>query len=269
MEYRLLRDGERMPALGLGAFGIGNDPSQAGREVTAIQAAIEMGYTHIDTAELYADGRSEEVVGHAIRGADREKLFIATKVWKENLRYSDVMDAMDGSLRRLGTEYVDLYLIHAPNPAVPLGETFDALNTLVAEGNTRYIGVSNFDWDQLTHAYQLTGEMLVTNQVHYNLLVREPEENGVLIFCQRHDILLTAYSPLERGKVIHNEVVADMAEKYGATPAQIAIAWLIGKPNVTTIAKSINEARLRENLGALEVALSEEDVSLLDELVNR
>lgn len=266
MKYKAFHDGQPVPVLGLGTARYGSS-SERRSEVATLRAALDMGYAHIDTAEAYGGGGSELVIGEAIRGYDRSRIFLTSKVRKTNLRGEQVMDAIEGSLSRLGTDYLDLYLIHHPDPAVPLEETFEALNQLVEQGKVRYIGVSNFGRDLMERALGLSKSILATNQVHYSLVVREPEDSGVLQFCQERDILLTAYSPLRDG-VLQHDMVRRVAEKHGATPAQVALAWLIGKDHVVTIPQSHKVEHLRENLGALDLALSAEDVSTLDRLAS-
>ncbi|MHB0875028.1 MAG: aldo/keto reductase [Anaerolineae bacterium] len=266
MRYKNLHDGRALPVLGLGSAGYGTD---ARREADAIRSALDMGYTHIDTAEVYGDGVAEETIGKAIAGHDRDELFLTSKVSQSHLRYRSVLDAIEGSLRRLGTGYLDLYLIHWPNEAVPLEETFRALNELVAAGKTRYVGVSNFSVSQMERSLRLTSSVLATNQVHYSLFHRQPDENGVLEYCREHDMLLTAYTPVEHGRVTRSDSINAMARHKGATPAQIAIAWLIAKPGVITIPQSKVADHLRENLGALDVELSDEEMRTLDDLAGR
>ncbi|MGI5914837.1 MAG: aldo/keto reductase [Anaerolineae bacterium] len=266
MRFKKFHDGYPVPVLGLGTSRFGADLSEKAQDVAAIRKAIELGYTHIDTAEVYGGGESERVIGEAIKGFDRKKLFITSKVGRNHLRYAQVLEAIEGSLERLGTDYLDLYLIHAPDPTVPLDETFRALNELVEQGKTRYIGVSNFNREQMDHAFHLTESILATNQVHYNLMVREPEENGVLTYCQQHDVLLTAYSPVKRLDGVALEEAARIARGYSATPHQVALAWLISKPHVITIVQSTDEGHMRENLDALDLELSAEEIRRLDAL---
>ncbi|HHX45560.1 MAG TPA: aldo/keto reductase [Chloroflexi bacterium] len=263
---KTLHDGAPVPVLGLGTAGYGSAFGGEYRQGDALRAALQMGYRHIDTAEIYGGGRSEELVGAAIRGMPREELFIATKVHRAHLRHDDVLRAIDGSLSRLQCDYVDLYLIHAPEPAIPLRETMDAMNELVERGKIRYIGISNFGVDQADEALSLTRSLIATNQVHYNLLVREPERNGVLRWCQEHDVLLTAYSPLEKGRVPRDDTVIRLAGDLGVTPAQLALAWLIKKDHVITIVQSDNVEHLEENLGALDVDIPEDMVAELENL---
>lgn len=266
VKYKQLHDGREVPVLGVGSAGFGTDRR---REVEAVRAAIDMGYSHIDTAETYGDGEAEEAIGMAIVGFDRDKLFLTSKVSQTHLRYRGVLQAIEGTLHRLGTDYLDLYLIHWPNEAVRLEETFQALNELVAAGKTRYVGVSNFSVLQMDRSLRLTSSVLATNQVRYSLIHRHPEDDGVLEYCQEHDMLLTAYTPVEHGRVAHNDGIQAMARHKRATPAQVALAWLIAKPAVITIPQSKDPAHLRENLGALDLELNAEEMHALDDIAGR
>jgi diketogulonate reductase-like aldo/keto reductase len=268
MEYKSLYDGEKVPCFWLGTWKMGGgmspDTSQDKQVVSVIQAAIEMGYTHIDTAELYGGGHTEELIGQAIRGYPREKVFIATKVWDTHLRYSDVIKACEGSLKRLGLDYVDMYLTHWPNPDIPLEETFQAFNELVEQGKVRYLGVSNSNVALLEKIQALIHKPIATNQVPYSLRTRKYVLNGVLEYCRRHAILLTAYTPIERGSVLDDPQVRHIAQKYGATPAQIALAWLIRQPGVIAVPMSMNVDHLKSNLEAFDLELFPDDVERLD-----
>lgn len=267
MIYETMPNGLQIPALGFGTWQMGGassaDRSHDKEIVASMRQFIDMGYTHIDTAEGYGATHTEELVGQAIKGYDRNKLFITTKVSPEHLRYDDVLHSCAGSLKRLGLDYVDLYLIHWPNPAIPLQDTFRALNQLVREGKVRHAGVSNFDVPLMQESVRLSETPLLTNQVRYNLLHREPVENGVLAFCQEHDILLTAYSPIKDGVLSHPKV-AEIARRHGVTPAQVAIRWLVDQPRVITIPKTSSVARAQENLASLEFELTAEDTAQLD-----
>jgi len=269
MQYKPLLDGSQIPVLGLGTWQIGGgmtaDYTRDAELVERLRRIIRLGYTHLDTAEMYGDGHTEELVGRAMRDFPRDSLFITTKVWQSNLRYKDVHQALRGSLKRLGLEAVDLYLIHWPNPAVPLAETFRALNELAADGKVKRLGVSNFDLKLLQRAIDLAKTPIMTNQARYNLLSREPVRNGVLDFCQRHGIILTAYSPLKDG-VLSHPTVTTVARQLGVTPGQVALNWLAGQPGVITIPKSLNEAHLRENLAALSIELTPEMVAQLNQI---
>ena len=267
MQYETLYNGEKIPLLGLGTWAVGGrfSPDRSGDEtfVASIRAAIELGYTHMDTAEMYAGGHTEELVGRAVKGFKREDVFITTKVSAQNLGYEDVQQALASSLKRLDMDYVDLYLIHWPSKHIPLEETFKALNEAVARGQVRHLGVSNFELDELQQAQALSDTPIITNQVPYNLSKREYVKNGVLAYCQDNDILLTAYSPI-KGDILKNPAVRRIAEQHDAAPAQVALHWLIRQKNVITIPKSTDEGHLRENLGALDLHLSQDDLEQLD-----
>lgn len=270
MKSKKMLNGNNIPALGLGTWRMGGsmspDYSHDRQLVETIQGAIELGYTHIDTAEIYGRGHAEELVGRTIQKYSRQDLFITTKVWHTNLRYHTVLKAVAGSLKRLHTEYVDLCLIHWPDPDAPLAETLKALSELVNQGKVRQIGVSNFDLDQLSRARALTSNAIVTNQVRYNLYHRGCVKNGILEYCQKNDIILTAYSPFERGTIFTDPQVQQIAANHAVTPAQVALAWLINQPNVITIPMSTKIENLRANLAALEVEFSDEENNILDEL---
>lgn len=270
MQTKTLFDGTPIPAIGLGTWDIGGgqtpDYSQDQDLVARLKETIAMGYTHIDTAEMYGGGHTEELVGQAIRDFERDSLFITTKVWRTNLRHKDVHKALDRSLKRLGIEAVDLYLIHWPNQSIPLAETFRAMNELVASGKVKRLGVSNFDVEMMKEAIDLADTPIMANQVRYNLRSRGPEQNGVLEFCQQHSIILTAYSPLKDGALSHSTVTS-IAGQLGVSAGQVALSWLLQKPNVITIPKSVTPAHLQDNLAAPLVELSPEMVAQLNEIV--
>jgi diketogulonate reductase-like aldo/keto reductase len=270
MKFKNLADSTPVPALGLGTWGIGGgsrpDRSQDGRLVAAIQTALQLGYTHIDTAEMYGGGHTEELVGQAIGGHDRRDLFLVSKVWPDHLRYDRLLASCQASLDRLGVDYLDLYLVHWPNERVPLEETFRALNRLVSEGRALHIGVSNFNLTQLRRAHQLAASPLATNQVPYSLFERSYARNGVLDYCQQNGILLTAYTPIEKGRVARNSLVKKIAERYGATPVQVALGWLLQQAGVIAIPMSTDPHHLRENLESANLQLSNEDMQDLNQL---
>jgi diketogulonate reductase-like aldo/keto reductase len=267
MIYETLPNGLRIPLLGFGTWQMGGassaDRSHDKELVAAMRQFIDMGYTHIDTAEGYGATHTEELVGQAIKGYDRNDLFITTKVSPEHLRYNDVLRSCAGSLRRLGVDFVDLYLIHWPNNAIPLEDTFRALNQLVREGKVKHVGVSNFDLPLMEQSMRLSETPILTNQVRYNLLHREPVQNGVLAYCQEHDILLTAYSPLKDGVLRHPQVV-EIARRHGVSPAQVGLRWLMDQPRVITIPKTSDVAHARDNFASLTLELSAEDTAKLD-----
>ena len=270
MKYETLPDGQQIPKLGFGTWNIGGgmraDHTQDERAVAAIRSAIEMGYTLIDTAEMYAEGHTEVLVRQAIEesGTAREKLFLTTKVWHTNLQEKAVVQSCEDSLRRLGTDYIDLYLIHWPNKRVPLENTFSGLNQLVDAEKIRYLGVSNFKLDLLKEAELVSNSSILTNQVPYSLHNRSFADNGMLAYCQENDIVLTAYTPIEKGRVSGDSTLRKIASKHGAAPIQIALAWLIQQPRVAAIPMSMNPAHISENLKALDYSLDLDDITQLD-----
>ncbi len=270
MKYKSLYNGDQLPVLGQGTWGFGGgmvaDYSRDPIARNAIRAAIELGYTHIDTAEMYGAGHTEELVGQVIRDYPRQELFISSKVWHITMNYQDTLKALEGSLKRLATPYLDLYLIHRPNRDIPLEETFRALNELVEQGKVRHLGVSNFNLEQIKRAQSLCATPLLTNQVPYNLHNRAYQKNGVLGYCQANGILLTAYSPIDRGHLLKDSTILRIAQELDATPAQVALQWLLRQPLVIALPMSSRVDHLQENLGALDVELSDEQVDELNQI---
>lgn len=265
-----LNSGFTIPVFGLGTWEMGgrkehNPDNDDERDIRAIQKAIELGITHIDTAENYAEGYAEKLVGRAIEAKDRSELFLVSKVDSKKLAHDDVVSSCEASMKRMNTDYLDLYLIHAPNDAIPLTETLKAMDELVADGRVKNIGVSNFTTKRLVAAQQLTQNKIVVNQVYYNLAMREPEHEGLLKYCQENDVILEAYRPVEKGVIIDQKpaILVEMAERYHKTPAQVALNWLFSQPNVVTLSKSSSIGHLEENLGAIGWNLSNEDVEIL------
>lgn len=259
----------QVPKIGYGTFRIGGEhsanPSTDAHSLSALRFALELGYTLFDTAEGYAAGHCEELVGRAIRdmGADREKLFITSKVSPEHLKHDDVLRSCENSLRRLGMEYLDLYLIHWPRVGMKLDETFRALNKLVKDGKVRHLGVSNFNLNLLRQSVWLSETPLLTNQVSYSIPDREYANNGVLEFCQQNDILLTAYSPVKRRSISVNKDLQEIAKARGVTQKQVALAWLTTQPKVITIPMSANPQHQAENFQAADLVLTAEEMARL------
>ncbi|MEA2089409.1 MAG: aldo/keto reductase [Thermoproteota archaeon] len=276
MEFKELSDGVKIPVLGVGTWKMGGglraDRTHDKECVLAVRTAIRLGMTHIDTAELYGEGHAEELVGEAIQGFRREQLFITTKVKAENLLYNDVISAIKRSVKRLRTSYVDLYLIHAPNPEIPIKETMKAMDYLVENKLTRFIGVSNFSVEQIKEAQKYARNKIVANQIEYNLLTRNRGqftngmESKIVPYCQKNGITVIAYRPLAKGELakLGIKLLDELAEKYGKTQVQIALNWLISKPNIVTIPKAVKIEHIKENLGAIGWRLSEEDMRRLD-----
>ncbi len=266
---------DKIPAIGLGTWKIGGDfvpdYSKDPLWIDALRYGIEysiekIGFVLIDTAELYGGGHAEELIGEAIKDLPREKIFIVTKVKSENLRYERVLKSAKASLERLKTDYIDLYLIHWPNPRIPLSETMRALEKLYNEGIVRYIGVGNFDVHLMEEARTyLSATDIIANQIKYSLLDRHAEKE-IIPYCQKEKIIVMAYTPLERGEVMRLEILRKLAGKYGKSPAQIALNWLISKPFVVTIPKAEKKKHIKENIDTMGWRLREEDLKLLDEL---
>lgn len=257
-----------MPDIGLGTWRIGGsftaDSSQDVSEIAAVSKAIEMGYRFIDTAEMYGNGHSEELVGTA--ATDRE-VFIATKVWQTNLRYDDVLKAAGRSLKRLKRKYIDLYQIHWPNDSIPLRETMRAMEKLADDGIIRHIGVSNFGLELLEDASShLSRHDIFSDQVSYSIADREPE-NGLTEYCRKHGIGIIAYEPLAKGKVFEGRkgrVLAEAAAMVSRTQAQVALNWLMCK-RALPIPKSVDFSHLSENLGATGWRLPEKVMKFMDQ----
>jgi diketogulonate reductase-like aldo/keto reductase len=265
MELKELgRTGVKVPAIGIGTWGIGGcsfpDTTSDDRAIRALRKGIELGMYLIDTAEMYGAGHAEEIVGEAIKPLPREGVFIVSKVLPENLHYTDVIKAAEKSLKRLQTDYIDLYLIHFPNPQIPLKETLQAMRKLVERHLVRFIGVSNFDVSEMEKARSyLSRNDIVVNQVEYSLLERSIERE-VLPYCAREQITIMAYTPLAKGRLSRSEFLEGIGRKYGKTAAQVALNWLIAKENVIAIPKAVNIGHLKENADAMGWRLLEDDM---------
>jgi diketogulonate reductase-like aldo/keto reductase len=261
-----------LPKIGFGTWKIGGgsspDPSADPVSMAALRSALEIGYTHFDTAEMYANGHSEELIGKAVRESQvrREALFITSKVTPSHLQYDQVLNSCEKSLRRLQMEYIDLYLIHWPQAGMKLEEIFRALNKLVKDGKVKHLGVSNFDLKLLKQARQFSETALINNQVPYSLADRSYARNGVLEYCQQNDILFTAYSPIEEGRLRSNKILEAIAKTHHATVYQIALAWVISQPRVITIPMSANPKHIQENFDAAEIELTQSEMDQLAKL---
>lgn len=279
MEYKTLIDDMKIPVLGLGTWLIGGaleaDYSQDIKAINAIKKALELGYNHLDTAEMYGNGHCEELIGEAIKGNERSSLFITSKVRETKLKYKDVIKSANESLNRLQTNYIDLFLIHSPSYTIPIEETMAAFDYLMDKKMIRNIGVSNFQVHQLVEAQRHSNYKIVANQIEYSLLTRnigkysgnKDMESKTIPYCQENDIIIMAERPIERGIILQNHSQLDKLEsKYNKTKAQIAINWLVSKKNIITIPKSVNENHLKENLGALGWNLDIEDIKMLDKI---
>ena len=256
-----LSDGTAVPALGQGTWKMGEDARKRPAEVAALQAGLDLGLTLIDTAEMYADGGSEEVVAAAIAGR-REQVFLVTKLYPHNATRQGVPAACARSLRRLGTDFVDLYLLHWRG-GTPLAETVLAFERLQAEGKIRRWGVSNFDVSDLE---ELDGAAAhcATDQVLYN-----PEHRGIefdlLPWCRKRKMAVMAYSPVgQGGRLLRHPALAGVAQRQGVTPAQVAIAWALRQPGMIVIPKASDPEHVRANAAAGQIQLSPDDLAAID-----
>ena len=258
-----LPSGERVPTFGMGTWYMGEDPARRADEIATLQLGLDLGATLIDTAEMYGDGRAEEVVAAAIEGR-RDSVFLVSKVYPHNATRRGAIAACERSLKRLGTDRLDLYLPHWRG-SVSLAETMEAFGALRAAGKIRHYGVSNLDRNDLEELWALPGgSEIQTDQVLFNLTRRGVEWELLPWLRERH-IPVMAYSPIEQGRLVRNQKLAAFARRHGMAPAQAALAWLL-KDDVIVIPKSAHPERLRENLGAVEIRLSPEQLRELDGL---
>jgi diketogulonate reductase-like aldo/keto reductase len=272
MEFRPLgRTHETIPVVGLGTWGIGGemspDPSRDEAGIQALRLGLDLDMKFIDTAEMYAAGHSEEVVARALEGR-RDKVFVASKVSPRHFAYDDVLAAAKRSLKRLRQKQMDLYQLHWPNPKIPISETMRAMEKLVKDGLTRYIGVSNFSVEQMKEAQQsLSHEKIVSNQVEFNLIDRSVEAR-ILPYCQKEGLTLIAYSPLGQGKIPKGrgssfKVLDEIAQKLGKSRNQVALNWILQHDSVVTIPKAADTDHIKENAEVPDWKLDREDYQRL------
>lgn len=259
-----LPDGSEVTALGQGSASLGIGRRAAAEEEDALRTGISLGMTLIDTAELYGDGAAERLIARVIAG-QRDKVFVVSKVWQTHATASGIRKACAASLARLGTDYLDLYLLHWPEGVADLRAVVDTFESLRREGHIRRWGVSNFFVPNMEELFRIPGgNACASNQVLYNLSERRIERD-LLPWCERHGIPIMAYSPLGRGgALLRNPALARVAERHQASPAAIALAWTIRGGHVISIPKSGSTAHVRENAAALSLRLTEADVAELD-----
>src|SRR5499427_3783846 len=257
-----LPGGERVPALGQGTWHMGESRRRMAEEAAAVRLGIELGLTLIDTAEMYGGGGAEEMVARAAEGV-RDELFIVSKVYPHNASRTGVVAACERSLKRLATDRIDLYLLHWRG-SIPLAETLEGFQRLQRDGKIRHYGVSNFDRaDMAEWAALKGGDTVAADQVLYNLAHRGPEWD-LVPWCREHKVVVMAYTPLGSGRMLGNQTLTEIARRRGATPAQIALAWLLREEGTIVIPKASRPEHVRENRGALDVQLTEEDLAALD-----
>jgi len=256
-----------IPAIGQGTYGAGSrlvtTNEQIKRRIEILRFGIEMGMTFLDTAESYEAGHAEELAGKAINGI-RDKVFVSSKFDPGNNSFSGIMRAIEGSLRRLKTDYIDLYQIHWPNPSIPIAETMDALEKLVQAGKVRFIGISNFARDEFIEAQSfLKHDKIVSNQLEYNLFSRSIESDFIP-FSENNQVTIIAYSPFGQGNLSMNETkrrfLEELAKKYKVSTYQIILNWIISRPSVVTIAQTMDFDHARDNANAADFRLCHEDL---------
>ena len=258
-----LPSGERIPVLGQGTWHLAEVPARRDEEILALRRGLDLGMTVIDTAEMYADGEAEKLVGEAIAGR-RDEVFLVSKVLPQHATARGTVAACESSLRRLGTDRIDLYLLHWRG-RVPLADTIEAFGGLQQAGLIRYWGVSNFDMPDMK---ELTarpgGPEVATDQVLYNLSRRGPELN-LFPLLRELRVPIMAYSPIEQGRILGHPVLREIAERHDATPAQIALAWVLRRDDVCAIPRASRLEHTNENRAAADIQLDRADLSQLDQ----
>jgi diketogulonate reductase-like aldo/keto reductase len=262
MRTLTLSSGAVMPVLGLGTWRMGESVCQRPAEIAALKQGLTLGMTLIDTAEMYGEGGAEAVIAEAIADC-RDFAFLVSKFYPHHATRKGVIAACERSLQRLKTDYLDLYLLHWRS-SVPLSETLEALQSLKTAGKIRDFGVSNFDVDDMEEAFTLEeGKAIAVNQVLYNLN-RRGIEWDLLPWCRDRSIPIMAYSPVEQGRLLNNATLKTIAQERCATPAQIAIAWLLHQENVIVIPKASSFEHLEQNRAALDIHWSLDELKQLD-----
>jgi diketogulonate reductase-like aldo/keto reductase len=258
----ILPDGESVPAFGLGTWHMGEDRRRAADEEAALKLGIELGMTLIDTAEMYGNGTAEEIVARAAAGV-RDRLFIVSKVLPHNASRNGVVEACERSLKRLKTDHIDLYLLHWRG-SVPFAETLAGFAQLKRDGKIRHHGVSNFNTDDMQEWVGMAGgETVASNQILYNLGRRGPQYE-LIPWCRERAISIMAYTPLDQGRILGNRALQEVAARHGASAAQVALAWLLRQDGMIVIPKATTLEHVRDNRGALDLALGADDLAALD-----
>jgi diketogulonate reductase-like aldo/keto reductase len=248
-----LASGHRMPLLGLGTWQLSGDEC-----LNAVKKALNLGYTHIDTAEIYGNHRE---VGEAIKGHDRSELFITSKVWRSDMTTDGMTNACEKALKEIGTEYLDLYLIHWPNDGIPIEETMKGFKKLVDDGKMRSIGVSNFDEKDTEGALKASEVPVSVNQVEFHPYLYQ---RSLLEYCKKKDIVVTAYCPVARGHLTEDKLLTEIAKNHDKTPGQVSLRWLI-QHGLVVIPKSTGP-HLRENKGIFGWRLAEKEMDAIDSI---
>lgn len=257
-----LLSGQAIPVLGMGTWRMGEQTRNRPNEIKALRHGLDLGLSLIDTAEMYGEGGAETVIAEAIAGR-RSEVFLVSKVYPHNASRQGAIAACERSLKRLNTDYLDLYLLHWRG-SVPLADTLEAFQALQQAGKIRSYGVSNFDPEDMAEAARLKGgDAIVTNQVLYNLMRRGIELN-LLPWCRQQQIPIMAYSPIEQGRLLNHQTLTAIAQDRGVTTAQVAIAWLLQQEDVIVIPKSSRIEHVEQNCAALDLQLSPAELATLD-----
>jgi len=251
--------GAQIPVIGYGTMELPHRPAEL------VAAAIAAGYRHIDTARKYG---TEERVGEGIRasGIARNELFVTTKVTEENAREADFLRSAETSLKALGLDYVDLLLVHWPQPKVPFSETLGALAKAKRQGLTRNIGISNFTLAMLDEAVRVCPEPLFTNQIEYHAYL---PQDRMIAALKKHGMILTAYCPLARGELVNDPILGEIGKSHGKTAAQIALRWLIQQPMIAAVPRALEERQIEENLDVFDFTLSDQEMQRISVLRKR
>lgn len=267
IQNKTLKNGFSIPVLGKGTWmtNIGRKPHESLRDkkrIQEIKEAIEQGISYIDTAERYANGYVEKLISQAIKGFNREKLFLASKVSSDHLDYDSVISSAKASIKRMQTTYLDLYLIHQFNPETDLSETMRAMDFLIEKKMIKNIGAFNFTVEQLKQAQSYTKNKIVANQVQYSLLQHEQENHEIIEYCQKHDIMIISSKPFQQDLLSPKtrKQLEELANKYGRTPSQIAAAWLMAQPNTVVLFKLNTINQIEKILDASHVKLDKNDM---------
>ena len=257
--FILTAHGAKMPAIGFGTMELPNRPAEL------VAYAIKCGYRLIDTARKYG---TEERVGEGIRasGIARDELWVTTKVTELDAREADFLRSAETSLKALGLDHVDLLLVHWPQPKVPFAETLGALAKAKRSGLTRHIGVSNFTIPMLEEAVHVCPEPLVTNQIEYHAYL---PQDRMIAALRRHGMILTAYCPVARGKLLDDPIIGEIAKAHGKTHAQICLRWLIQQPMVAAVPRALEEAHIAENLDVFDFSLNDEEMRRISAMRSR
>ena len=234
-------------------------------EIEAIQYSISKGQNHIDCAELYGGFYTDEVIGKAIAGLEREDLYIADKLWKTSVGDGLVRPTVEMMLKKLGTDYLDMLYIHAPWPEVDWQQAIPQIDELIDEGIVRDFGVSNFTITDMEQANKISRNPIVANQMNYNVLHKDEVDEAFISYCRDNDIKIVAYQPTKRQEARTNKTIADIATRHASSPTQIALAWLLAK-DALPIPKAVNKQHIDENVIAVDIQLTEEDIAELDSI---